>query len=68
MKRYNISQMPIIDNGMPVGLISESTIISKMSEIEDPAELKHLVVSDVMEDLVQTMTKEQRIEINENPY
>ncbi len=45
MKRYSISQMPVMEKGIIVGLISESTILDSL--LEDKGNLK---VRDVMID------------------
>ncbi len=50
MKKYEISQMPVTENDNAVGIITESTIMNKMAEIDDPSKLISLVVRDVMED------------------
>ena len=48
MKKYEISQLPVMEKDIVVGLISESTILAKMAEIEDVSELIKFTVSEVM--------------------
>ncbi len=48
MKKHDISQMPVLDNGAPIGIVSETSIINKMAEIDDPTKLAKLTVKDVM--------------------
>lgn len=48
MKRHKISQLPVFDNDSPVGMVSESTLLEKISDPK--AALSTLVVGDIMED------------------
>ncbi len=48
MKKYDISQVPVIRNKNPVGLITESLIIDKMLEIKDQQKIAALKAKDIM--------------------
>lgn len=50
MKKYDISQMPVMDGNNAVGLITEAAIMNKMVDIDDPVKLVSLVVKDLMMD------------------
>ncbi len=52
MKKYNISQMPVMEKGIVTGLISESTILNALLKNK-----KELEVKDVMEDAPPTVPK-----------
>jgi len=49
MEKYKISQIPVIENGVAIGCISESAIINAMDEGRIQKIHSH-IVSDVMED------------------
>ncbi len=46
MKKNEISQLPVINNGLPVGIISESTLLHIIAKHKNP---KNLLIQDVME-------------------
>lgn len=48
MRRYNISQLPVFSGASPIGMVSESAILNKISETKEG--IAHLRASDVMED------------------
>jgi predicted transcriptional regulator len=50
INKYEISQIPVIDNGNVVGLVSETTIIAKMANEKDPHKVLDLKVTDVMQE------------------
>jgi predicted transcriptional regulator len=48
MKKHKISQLPVFDNEIPVGMVSESSILEKISD--QKADLSNLKAGDIMED------------------
>ena len=48
MRKHKISQLPVFDSGTPVGMVSESTILDKVSDPK--AAISNLKVADIMED------------------
>lgn len=48
MRKYNISQMPVIDNDNCIGLVSEKSIIDKIAELENPEDVATLEIKDIM--------------------
>ena len=57
MKKHGISQLPVLQNDAPVGLISESTIINAISSNKDLSKLK---VCDVMKECPPIITPNAR--------
>lgn len=55
-KRYDISQLPVIEEGKVIGLVSESTILTKMASVDDPHKVLNLKVSDVMQECPPIIT------------
>ena len=43
MKKYDISQMPVVDNGKCVGSISEKTIVRNLDNISNQTKVKELM-------------------------
>lgn len=58
MNKYNISQMPVIEKGNVVGLVSESSILSKNLET-----MKNAKTQDVIIDAPPIISKDTRIEV-----
>ena len=56
MKRYAISQLPIIEKQRVLGTISESTIYNKILEGEDKTKLLNQQVKSIMEDPLPTIS------------
>ena len=56
MKKHEISQLPVLANDIPVGLISETTIINMMAETE-PSKIAMIRVKDVMEECPPIVSK-----------
>ena len=50
MAKYGYSQLPVFENSHAVGIISEKTIIGKVSAGKDLSEVSKLSVGDVMEE------------------
>lgn len=57
MKKYAISQLPVLDAGKPVGLITETTLLDKLASGEG---ITHLKASDVMEECPPIVTPATR--------
>ena len=55
MKKYSISQMPVMSGCKQLGSISETGIISKMVEHKD---IRKYFVSQIMEDPLPTVSKD----------
>ena len=55
-KRFEISQMPVVENKNIIGLVSEATIIDKMASEKDPHKVLELKVTDVMQDAPPIVT------------
>ena len=54
MKSHGISQLPVTESGRVIGLVSETTIIEKIAEGKNPANLQ---VKDVMEEAPPVVAK-----------
>ncbi|MEA3430479.1 MAG: CBS domain-containing protein [Nanoarchaeota archaeon] len=50
IRKLNISQLPVIENNITIGLVSESSILEKISSIENPSKITQLTVKDVMKE------------------
>jgi predicted transcriptional regulator len=55
MEKHAFSQMPVIDNGVPVGSISTDQIVSSMTD-QDIKKVSHLHVRDIMGDSFPTVS------------
>ena len=60
MKRYAISQVPIIDRTTPVGLITESILLDKISSGEDMGKLH---AHDIMEECPPVVTPTTKLSV-----
>jgi predicted transcriptional regulator len=60
MKRYGISQMPVIDNSNVVGLVSESTLLDALIS------KKSKKISDIMEETPPTVAKTASVKVISN--
>ena len=60
MKKHDISQIPVVRNNMPIGLISESNIIDKIMEIKDPHKTADLKAKDVMAECPPVISPETK--------
>ncbi|MCK4968350.1 MAG: CBS domain-containing protein [Candidatus Aenigmarchaeota archaeon] len=61
MRKKEISQIPIIQNDIAIGSISEKTILEKI--IEDPHESKNMTVSEIMDAPFPTIDEETPIDM-----
>ncbi len=55
MEEHGFSQMPVIDNGVPVGSISSDQIVRSMTD-HDPREVSHLLVGSIMGESFPTIS------------
>nr|WP_321498589.1 CBS domain-containing protein [uncultured Methanolobus sp.] len=55
MERYNISQIPVIQDGISVGSISEDMIVRSMAN-KKTSEVSHMKIGDVMGDSFPTLS------------
>ena len=61
MEKYAISQLPVVnDNGVPVGSITESTVLKKLLS-GDPEKIFQLKVEEIMEESFPTITPSTNI-------
>jgi predicted transcriptional regulator len=63
MKRKNISQMPVIDNDVVVGSISEKNIIEKISSEESIDNISLIAVKEIMKDAFPQVDKDSMLSI-----
>ena len=57
MRKYEISQMPVMEKERCVGLVTETTIINKMADVKDAKELNQLQVKEVMQECPPIISK-----------
>jgi predicted transcriptional regulator len=62
-KKYDISQIPVVENKSIIGLVSESTIIAKMAAEKDPHKVLDLKVTDVMQESPPIITPNTGISV-----
>ena len=55
MEEHGFSQMPVIDNGVPVGSLSTDQIVSSMTD-QDLKKVSHLLVRNIMGDSFPTVS------------
>lgn len=55
MKKHSISQLPIIENGVSIGTISEKGLVEKLQSKHDAKDLAKLSVREVMEETLPTI-------------
>lgn len=55
-KKFEISQLPVIENKNIIGLVSETTIITKMASEKDPQKVLNLKAADVMQEAPPIIT------------
>ncbi|KCZ71528.1 putative transcriptional regulator [Candidatus Methanoperedens nitroreducens] len=56
MEEHGFSQMPVIDNGVPVGSISTDQIVRSMTD-QDIRKVSHLLVQNIMDDSFPTISQ-----------
>ena len=62
-KKHDISQIPVVDNKNIIGLVSESTIITKMVSEKDPHKVLDLKVTEVMQETPPIITPNTTISV-----
>jgi len=62
MESEGISQLPVIENGVPVGSISSDTVVHYMTE-SDTDKLSNMQVSDIMGSSFSTVSKDTVVSI-----
>ena len=62
MKRYDISQLPIMRNGYPVGSIQESLILKRLTHVRDVRSFFETPVQDVMEEVFPSIPPNTDVE------
>lgn len=60
MKQHGFSQLPVIDDGVPVGSLSESQLLRRIEAGEDLESLKRAPVADVMGGTFPTVAPDAR--------
>lgn len=63
MKSHDISQLPVLEGGVPVGSISETTIVRKIASGENMEKLLKHNVSEIMDDPLPTVGKDSDIDV-----
>jgi len=63
MKKKNISQMPVIDNDVVVGSLSEKNIIEKISSEESIDNISLIAVKDIMREAFPQVDKDSMLSI-----
>lgn len=58
MAKYNISQLPVLRNGIPIGSLSEKSLVKKLG-IGKIYENPNLIISEIMEESFPVVSKEQ---------
>ncbi len=63
MKSYDISQLPVLDEEVQVGSISEATVVHKIASGENMGRLLKRNVSEIMENSFPTVSKDTDIDV-----
>lgn len=63
MKSHDISQLPVLDGGAPVGSVSETTIVCKMASGENMNKLLKRSISEIMNGPLPTVSKDSDIDV-----
>ncbi|MDH5443063.1 MAG: CBS domain-containing protein [Candidatus Hadarchaeaceae archaeon] len=63
MKSYDISQLPVLDEEVQVGSISEATVMQRIASGENMARLLKRNVRDIMENSFPTVSKDTDIDV-----
>lgn len=65
MEKYGFSQVPVIDNGVPVGSISEDMVVRFMTNKTDNAikQLSHIEVQKIMEESFPTVSPNTEVNV-----
>jgi predicted transcriptional regulator len=63
MESHDVSQLPVLEGGVQVGSISETTFVRKIASGEDISKLLRNSVSDVMDEPFPTVRKDAPIDV-----
>ncbi|MBS3157807.1 CBS domain-containing protein [Candidatus Woesearchaeota archaeon] len=63
MQKHGISQMPVLDGDKPVGLVTDTNLLKKIAEVDDPSKLSSIHIKDVMEDCPPIVTKNASLKV-----
>jgi predicted transcriptional regulator len=63
MKSYGVSQLPVLDEGVQTGSISESTIVHKVASGENMLRLLSRNIGEIMEDPFPAVSKDADIDV-----
>ncbi len=63
MKSHDISQLPVLDGDVPVGSISETTIVRKVASGENMSKLLKRNISEIMDGPLPTVSKDSDIDV-----
>jgi len=63
MKSHDISQLPVLDKEVPIGSISESTVVHKIASGENMNRLLKRNVGEIMENSLPTVSKDAEIDV-----
>ncbi len=63
MKSYDISQLPVLDEEVQVGSISEATVVQRIASGENMGRLLKRNVRDIMENSFPTVSKDTDIDV-----
>ena len=63
MQKYEISQMPVLDGEKPIGLVTETNLLKKIAEVEDPSKLSTIHIKEVMEECPPIITKNASLKV-----
>ncbi len=63
MQKYEISQMPVLDGETAIGLITETDLLKKIAEVDDPSKLSNIQVKDVMAECPPIITKNASLKV-----
>lgn len=64
MESRDVSQLPVLDGGVPVGSISETTLVRKIASGEDMPKLLGSSVSEIMDEPFPTVSKDVGIDVS----
>ena len=63
MQKYEISQMPVLDGDKPIGLVTDTNLLKKIAEVDDPSKLSSIHIKEVMEDCPPIVTKNATLKV-----
>ncbi|MDI6642466.1 MAG: CBS domain-containing protein [Candidatus Hodarchaeaceae archaeon] len=63
MKSHDISQLPVLDGDVPVGSVSETTVVRKIASGENMSKLLKRSVSEIMDGPLPTVSKDSDVDV-----